>query len=157
MCYLHCTVTNSASFSLPLFQFPCSLPLSLPFSPYPTPSTQIIHEINAMEANIAELHGAIEAKQGPMMLAQTRLEFRSKRPNKELVRDSVQYRLVEEVGEISGSVEQLRTHLAESENALKALIRSQLSLEEDIGVKTNTLHIEDQCMALRKQISIASN
>lgn len=91
------------------------------------------------------------------MLAQTRLELRSQRPNQELVRDPVQYGLVDEVSEISGSIEQLQTSLADSENTLKALIRSQLSLEENIRVKANSLHIEGQCMTLRKQLSTASN
>ena len=73
------------------------------------------------------------------------------------MRDPVQYGLVDEVSEISGSVEQLQTSLADSESTLKALIRSQLSLEENIRVKANSLHIEGQCMTLRKQLSTASN
>lgn len=91
------------------------------------------------------------------MLAQTRLDIRSQRPNKELVRDPIQYGLIGEVGEISMSVEQLHQRLADSESALKALIRSQLSLEEDIQVKTNSLTIDqDQCMALRRQLDVTS-
>lgn len=110
-----------------------------------------------MEKNIEELTKTAAAKQGPMKLAHTRLELRSQRPKTELVRDPVQYGLVEEVGEISGSIKQLQTHLSDSEDALKGLIRCQLTLEEDIAVKTNTLSIEGQCMALRKQLSTASN
>ena len=109
-----------------------------------------------MEKNIGELSRAVEAKQGPMKLAQTRLELRSHRPNKELVRDPVQYGLVDEVSEISGSIEQLQSRLADSESALRALIRSQLTLEEDIGVKSNSLSIEGQCVSLRKQLSTDS-
>ena len=80
-----------------------------------------------MEENIEKLKEAIQQKVGPMMLAQTRLGIRSQRPNNELVRDPVQYGLVDEVGQISGSVEGLKTRLVESENTLKALNRNELN------------------------------
>ena len=106
-----------------------------------------------MEDNIAQLHDAIGAKEGPMKLAQTRLGLRSQRPNNELVRDAVQYSLVDEVGQIAGSVDQLQATFGDSESALKGLLRNQLTIEEDIAIKANSLHIDkDQCMALRKQL-----
>ena len=108
-----------------------------------------------MEENIEKLKEAIHQKVGPMMLAQTRLGMRSQRPNNELVRDPVQYGLVGEVGEIGGSVEGLRTRLAESESALKALNRNELTLKENIDIKTKTLEIdESQCMTLRSQLDL---
>ena len=108
-----------------------------------------------MEENIANVKRAIEEKVGPMMLAQTRLGMRSQRPNNELVRDPVQYGLIGEVGEIGGSVEGLQTRLTESENALKALNRHELTLNESIEVKTKSLQIdEDQCMNLRSQLDL---
>ena len=45
------------------------------------------------------------------MVSQTRLENRTYRPNLELCRDRVQYRLIEEVFEISTSIERLREKL----------------------------------------------
>lgn len=116
---------------------------------------QVLAEIKAMEENIAKLKEAIEEKIAPMMLAQTRLSIRSQRPNNELVRDPVQYGLVDEVGEIGGSVEGLRMRLAESESALKALNRNELTLNESIEVKRKTLEIDkDQCMPLRSQLDL---
>ncbi len=110
-------------------------------------------EIVEMEANIASLEEAISDHAPPMMLAHTRLDLRSGRPQRELVRDPTQYGLVEEVAEISQSLSALRTRLAESVNALKALLRSQLILEEDLAVKNNSLFIDqEQCMTLRKQL-----
>jgi len=50
-----------------------------------------------VEETIERLCRAIADKQNPMKLAQTRLEHRCERPNVELCRDGVQYRLVEEV------------------------------------------------------------
>ena len=108
-----------------------------------------------MEANIQELRRTTATKEGPMKLAHTRLEFRSNRPNAELVRDPVQYGLVDEVGEITCSVQQLRERLSDSEDALRGLIRCQLTLEEDIAVKANSLDIEGQCVALRNQLTTA--
>ncbi len=111
-----------------------------------------------MERNIAEQREAVGAKEAPMMLAQTRLGYRAQRPNVELVRDPVQYGLVEEVGQIQDSVQELLARLANSESALKGLIRNQLTLEEDIEIKSTSLHIDrEQCMALRKQLENSSS
>ena len=107
-----------------------------------------------MDENIAQLQASVQDKAGPMMLAQTRLEIRSHRPSKELVRDPVQYGLMGEVGEIQDSIQSLEGKLIDSKAALKGLLRNQLILEEDIMVKTKSLFIEqDQCMALRNQLS----
>ena len=110
-----------------------------------------------MERNIQELKRTAAAKEGPMKLAHTRLGLRLHRPNTELVRDPVQYGLVDEVGEITGSVQQLRERFSDSEDALQGLIRCQLNLEEDIAVKTHSLEIEGQCVALRKQLATTAS
>lgn len=45
-----------------------------------------------MEKNIELLKKAIQDKQAPMQVAQTRLDTRTRRPNVELCRDPVQHR-----------------------------------------------------------------
>lgn len=106
-----------------------------------------------MDGNISQLQASIDRKAGPMMLAHTRLEIRSHRPSKELVRDPVQYGLIGEAGEINDSITNLEKRLADSKAALKSLLRNQLTLEEDIAVKIKSLFIEqEQCMALRNQL-----
>jgi len=50
-----------------------------------------------MEGNIDMLKRAIEEKQAPMQVSQTRLDARAHRPNAELCRDSLQYKLINEV------------------------------------------------------------
>ena len=50
-----------------------------------------------MESNIAMLQEAIDGKLAPMQVAQTRLDTRTHRPNVELCRDRVQYKLIDEV------------------------------------------------------------
>jgi len=112
-------------------------------------------EILEMEKNIDKLQKAVDDKTGPMQLAQTRLTERTSRPNVELCRDPVQYRLIREVGEIDTHISRLSLTHAQAEDELKGLIRNQLSLEEDIQIKANTINIDDvDCMGLRKSIKI---
>lgn len=116
---------------------------------------RVIAQIKEQEENIARLQKAIQDKEQPMMLAQTRLDTRTHRPNVELCRDPVQYRLIQEVHEIEGSVAGLQQRLNEAEASLKGLIRNQLSLEDDIEIKSNTLFIDEvECMGMRKSINI---
>lgn len=63
---------------------------------------QVNADISSMEANISALEMAISDKRGPYMLAHSRLNTRSQRPNVELVHDPPQQRLIQEVGEIAG-------------------------------------------------------
>lgn len=92
-----------------------------------------------------------------MKVSQTRLDTRTTRPNVELCRDAVQYRLIEEVHEITESVERLSDTLAQAEKSLKGLNRRRLDLEEDIEVKANTLFVDEvECMGMRKSINIQS-
>jgi len=54
---------------------------------------QVLQEIFDMEKNIELIKKSISDKEAPMMVAQTRLETRTHRPNIELCRDPVQHRL----------------------------------------------------------------
>jgi len=118
---------------------------------------KVVAQIQAQQENIATLELAIKAKEDPMKVAQTRLETRQHRPGVELCRDQVQYRLIEEVHEISGSVAELQARLRDANSSLKGLVRTQLELEEDIAVKANTLFIDEvECQGLRKSINVNS-
>ena len=115
---------------------------------------QVLEEIGEMESNVANLEQAIAEKEAPLKVAQTRLDNRTQRPNVELCRDRVQYRLVGEVGEITYNIGRLKDMLAEAEDSLKALRRTQLTLEDDIDVKVKSLFIDkEQNMMLRQQIN----
>ncbi|XP_029469977.1 tektin-1 [Rhinatrema bivittatum] len=96
---------------------------------------KVMDEIASQEQNIVALNKAIVDKEGPTKVAHTRLETRTLRPNVELCRDPVQYRLINEVKEITTNVNRLNNTLAQAETELKGLNRSQLSLEEEIQVK----------------------
>ncbi|KAM7139850.1 tektin-1 isoform 2-T3 [Macrochelys suwanniensis] len=116
---------------------------------------KVMDEITSQEKNIAALKKAIIDKEGPAKVAHTRLETRTHRPNVELCRDMVQYRLISEVQEITNNIQRLTDTLAQAEVELKGLSRRQLSLEEEIQVKENTLYIDEVlCMQMRESISI---
>ena len=116
---------------------------------------QVKRQIMELEETIEKLQRAIADKENPMKLAQTRLEGRAARPNVELCRDGVQYRLVEEVTIIGQSVDKLRQSLADAMEAAKALRRQQLEIEEDLAVKANTLYIDEtECAGIRRSINI---
>ncbi|XP_071945439.1 tektin-1-like [Antedon mediterranea] len=116
---------------------------------------RVLGQIRDMEGNIEKLQKSIDDKVGPMKLSETRLNARATRPNVELCRDPVQYRLINEVSEIDTNVKRLQETLAQAEMELKGLIRNQLRLEEDIDVKSNTLNIDEaNCMGIRKSVFI---
>lgn len=113
--------------------------------------SKVLQEIFDMEKNIELLKKCIQDKQAPMMVAHTRLDIRTRRPNVELCRDPVQHRLVEEVCEITDTVEALQAKLREAENALQCLLRTKSALEQDLAVKNNSLFIDrEKCLAMRK-------
>ncbi|XP_030328830.1 tektin-1 isoform X2 [Strigops habroptila] len=115
----------------------------------------VMDETASQEKNIAALKQAIADKEGPVKVAQTRLEARNHRPNVEFCYDTVQYRLISEVEEVTRNIKRLQDALAEAQSELKALSRQQLSLEEEIQVKENTLYIDEVlCMQMRASVNI---
>ncbi|EOB00245.1 Tektin-1, partial [Anas platyrhynchos] len=122
----------------------------------------VMDETALQEKNIAALKKAIADKEGPVKVAQTRLEARNHRPNVELCYDTVQYKLISEVQEITNNIQrqvemmkELKDTLAQAETELKGLSRRQLSLEEEIQVKANTLYIDEVlCMQMRESVCI---
>ncbi|NWV24787.1 TEKT1 protein, partial [Origma solitaria] len=116
--------------------------------------TMVMDEIASQEKNIMALKKAIADKEGPIKVAQTRLEARNQRPNVELCYDTVHCSLMSEVQEITKNI-QRQGALAQAEAELKRLSRRQLSLEEEIKVKENTLYIDEVlCMQMRESVCI---
>lgn len=91
-----------------------------------------------------------------MKLATTRLERRQQRPNIELVKDPAQGALVQEVGTLDLSVEELQGRLQQAEETLRALLRSQGTLEADVACKVNSINIDNSCMMSRQQLKYAA-
>ncbi|XP_012866888.1 PREDICTED: tektin-4-like [Dipodomys ordii] len=111
---------------------------------------KLLREITDQERQILNLKQAIKDKEAPLRVAQTRLYQRARRPNVELCRDTAQFRLVSEVGELNMSLTLLREKLQDAEQALCNLEDSRMALEKDLAVKANSLFIDRQkCMAHR--------
>lgn len=110
-------------------------------------------EIAQVQAEIRGLEQSLAEKTPPMMVAQTRLENRTYRPNVELCRDQPQYGMVTEVAEIAQSQQKLREKLAVAEYALGSLQRTLERIMQDLAVKENSLAIDQQCMRLREKLT----
>ncbi|XP_041839520.1 tektin-4 [Melanotaenia boesemani] len=114
--------------------------------------SQILEQIGAQEKNIVALQQAIDNKEAPLRVAQSRLYRRSLRPNMELCRDQPQLSLEEEVRQIDASVASLNQKLSEARSSLSHLEESRMALEKDINCKTNSLFIDrEKCMTHRKR------
>ena len=50
--------------------------------------------------------------------------------------------MVEEVNELSQSIEALKKKLTEAEDTLRNLLDQRMTIEKDISVKTNTIFID---------------
>lgn len=110
-----------------------------------------MQEIFDMENNISLLRKAIQDKEAPMKVAQTRLDERTRRINVELCNDPVMKSLQREVNEIRDSVRILKERLKASELSLARLMKTKATLEHDISIKDNSLKCDSQyCMGMRK-------
>ncbi|XP_072761698.1 tektin-1 [Anoplolepis gracilipes] len=115
--------------------------------------SEIIKQINAMSSNIERIKKSIVEKEGYMAVAHTRLRHRCQRPGMELTQDLVEANLVKEIHELRNVVANLQQMLCEAEASLRYLLKTQIQLEEDINVKTNTLKIDEvECMTLRQSM-----
>jgi len=58
---------------------------------------------------------------------------------------------VEEVSEISETIESLQMKLRQAENSLQHLLRTKAALEQDLSIKNNSLFIDrEKCLGMRK-------
>ncbi|ESP00804.1 hypothetical protein LOTGIDRAFT_225697 [Lottia gigantea] len=110
-----------------------------------------MQEIFDMERNIHLLRKAIQDKENPMKVAQTRLDERTRRIHVEVCHDPVMKTLKNEVNEIRESIAILQKTLNDSELSLSRLLKTKSVIEHDIGVKENSLKLDSQlCMGMRK-------
>ncbi|XP_023311162.1 tektin-1 [Anoplophora glabripennis] len=119
--------------------------------------SEVARQANEMTRAITRLDKAITEKEGYMALAHTRLGNRAQRPGMELCKDLVEITLANEVGELRQNVATLQQQRAEAEASLRYLLKTQIQLEEDINIKTNTLKIDEvDCMTLRQSVDYHS-
>ena len=110
----------------------------------------ITQEIAALDDHIKLLKKALNDKQPPLKVAETRLAMRTHRPNIEACDDAPHGTLINEVVEINDSIAILTQKLADAEDARIKLIKSQAELREDLRVKEASLRIDrGKCMGKR--------
>ncbi|KAB0795166.1 hypothetical protein PPYR_12005 [Photinus pyralis] len=113
--------------------------------------SEISRQTNEMTRNILQLEKTLSTNEGFMALSHTRLGKRAQRPGMELCRDLVEVNLVNEVRELRDNCAALQQLLAEAQASLRYLLKTQIQLEEDVNVKTNSLKIDEvDCMTLRQ-------
>eukprot|EP00090_Calanus_glacialis_P008944 TRINITY_DN17261_c0_g1_i2.p1 TRINITY_DN17261_c0_g1~~TRINITY_DN17261_c0_g1_i2.p1 ORF type:complete len:412 (-),score=110.66 TRINITY_DN17261_c0_g1_i2:212-1447(-) len=105
-----------------------------------TKLSMIQKELKDQNIYIDKIKAAIRAKGPPLKVSQTRIEKRSHRPENENCNDSPHIKMVEEVGTIHNTIEQLNAKLAQAQES-----KGQL-----LAVKTNSLRIDKQkCLGIR--------
>ncbi|XP_078044988.1 tektin C [Augochlora pura] len=111
---------------------------------------EIMRQANEMTQNVTRIEKSIAEKECYLALAHTRLGNRCQRPGLELTRDMVETQLVKEVYELRDVVSKLQATMFEAQASLRYLLKTQIQIEEDINIKTNTLKIDQvDCMTLR--------
>ncbi|KAL1491392.1 hypothetical protein ABEB36_011996 [Hypothenemus hampei] len=119
--------------------------------------SEIVRQSNEITLKIVEMEKTLQEKEGYMGLAHTRLGNRTQRPNMELCKDLVEIALVNEVGDLHRNCAYMQHMLAEAHASLRYLLKTQIQLEEDINVKTNSLKIDEvDCMSLRESMDYHS-
>jgi tektin-3 len=112
-------------------------------------------EVYDQEKHVWALKRAIRDKEAPLKVAQTRLEARTHRPEKEACRDAPYHGLVQEVKELNNSIRQLNGKLAQAEDCHQELLKNKSKLEHDIKVKANSLFIDSEgCLSTRKNFPV---
>jgi len=107
-------------------------------------------EIKDQNNYIEKIKAAIRAKGAPLKVSQTRLEKRSHRPEIENCNDDAHIKMVAEVGTIHDTIDQLNAKLAQAQEAKGELLSIEKNLENDIGVKSNSLRIDrHKCLGIR--------
>ncbi|KAL4648579.1 tektin-4-like [Arapaima gigas] len=118
--------------------------------------SQTLEQISAQERSIAALEQALREKEAPLRVAQSRLHYRTRRPNMELCDDDPLHSLTAEVAEIESTMEALRGRLAESRRSLDSLEEVRVALVKDIACKAHSLLIDAElCTAHRTRYPTA--
>lgn len=101
--------------------------------------------ISFSKQNLAALHSSLEAKIPPLQLCTWRMEQRSLRPHRELVRDPAEIALEQEKACLTGARDQLQNACDKTDRMIQALNKSLDELDHDLHNKTHSLGIDDKC------------
>lgn len=116
---------------------------------------ETIVKIGEMEESIVGLEQAITSKRAPLATCQMRLQKRKQRPNIELVMDEADIKLQDEAQGLIDIINRLELQMTKSRKCLASLQKSRLELETQIGIKTNSIYIDEvQCRTVRQKVVI---
>ncbi|KAM7536149.1 hypothetical protein Aperf_G00000097593 [Anoplocephala perfoliata] len=115
----------------------------------------VLKEISKLEDSIQDIKKAICSTLKIIQITETKKNIRDCRPVNELCRDAPYHRILKQKDELQTDLSTLQCKLHDAEEELKSLRRRQLDLEEEIQLKSNSLHIEEvQIWPLRSSILI---
>jgi tektin-2 len=109
-------------------------------------------EIEEQVNNVKEMELAIQRKENPLKLAETRLENRTNRPHVELCTDAPMEGLSQEVQTLRDTIHKLTVKLDHSRETLTELEAHLHKLEEDHKNKCLALALDTQCVDIRKKL-----
>nr|XP_046244398.1 tektin-1 isoform X2 [Scatophagus argus] len=116
---------------------------------------KMLPECASLQRSREDLHVAIKETECARSLTEARVALRGQRPAKEQCYDAAQSQLLAEVQQLTAHISKLREAVDQSEEELRALIRSQLELQENIENKANSLYIDEViCTQHREPIII---
>lgn len=114
-------------------------------------------KVNDMSRNITNLEKELADKEGYVTLCQMRLANRAQRPGVELCQDLAHRALVDELLALRHIVGTLSQALAQARATQRYLLHTQMTQEEEINVKTNSLKIDEvDCMTIRQSLDLPS-
>lgn len=118
---------------------------------------QTAQKVNEMSMLIGRLETELNDKEGYVALCQMRLGNRAQRPGIELCQDEAQQALTGELRTLRQTVGTLSQTLAQAKATLRYLLHTQMTQEEDINIKTNSLKIDEvDCMTIRQGLNFTS-
>ncbi|XP_069987727.1 tektin-1 [Penaeus vannamei] len=116
---------------------------------------KLVEEESQLEKSLVEVEDQLEAKRGPLALAQTRLHTRRRRPNMERTRDEVEAALLKEVEELELTISRLSSAAATTREQIQKIKSTRVSLQHDINLKAKTLLLDEvEVLGLRSSVKI---
>lgn len=114
-------------------------------------------EIDVLMDDLRGLKQAISDKDKPLEVTETRAENRTYRPRVELCRDEPHEGIIDERRQLQSTVDTLIDQHNISDDALAQLKQTLDRLNDDWGVKTNSLELDERCMTKRQKLLLIAH
>ncbi|XP_071451468.1 tektin-B1 [Hetaerina americana] len=107
-------------------------------------------EMDRAMSEIEALERALKDKEGPLKVAETRLEERTSRPGGELCRDEPQFGLGEQVLRLREAIQLLNAKLDQAKALYNAMEDQLMKIDDDIADKNHALETDLRVLDTRK-------